>query len=285
MQLYALDSEGRPVSAHQALRQRDYYCLECEQLVRLRGGPQRRCHFYHLDPPLFCRQHQKGPIHLQMQSHFLQRLPAGDCHLELPFPSIRRIADVAWLSQKLIFEIQCSPISAEEVLARNRDYVQLGWNVIWILHDKRYNQVRLSAAEMALRPYPHFFFSHDQSSAPVIYDQFDICDQGLRYARLPPLPIQWEEPPSLILQDQFYPLRLLTQRAMQWGRFFKGDLMSLFLHTPHLSYLQQAKEKEKDFYSACDPLKWRHLPGQLWQRGIVYPYQILFRFLLERICR
>ena len=108
MQLYALDTKGELISAQQAVRQINYECLECQHTVRLRGGPHRRPHFYHVSPSIFCRQHQKGAIHLQLQSYFLHQLPIGDCHLECPFPSIGRIADVAWLSQKIVFEIQCS---------------------------------------------------------------------------------------------------------------------------------------------------------------------------------
>lgn len=286
MQLYAFDSKGQLVSARQARRHSDYYCLECQQIIRLRGGPQRRCHFYHLEPTPFCRHNQKGPIHLHLQSHFLQKLPPGDCTLELPFQSVRRIADVAWLSQKIVFEIQCAPISAEEVLERNRDYQQAGWTVVWILHDQRYNQVRLSAAEIALRSSPHFFSNMNSLGTGIIYDQFDICDQGLRYGRLPPLPIQLGETPSLFpTKVTSYPLLLLEQRASQWNLFFKGDLMSLFLYAPSSSYLKQALENERQFYTPLQPVKWRDLPAKLCQKVFAGPYQIFFRFLLERMCR
>ena len=286
MQLHAFNSNGYLISARQAHRHTDYFCLECQQVVRLRGGPQRRSHFYHLEPPLFCRQHQKGPIHLQLQSYFLQRLPLGECHLEFPFPSIRRIADVAWLPQKIVFEIQCSAISAQEVLARNRDYRHLGWSVVWILHDQRYNQNRLSAAEIALRTSPHFFSNMDELGTGMIYDQFDICEKGLRYARLSPLPIDLREAPHLCPPEkQSYLLALLTQRAIHWKCFFSGDLTSLFLNTPASPYLQQALESEIRFYPPSPSLRWCHLPAKLWQRGIATPYRIFFRFLLERICR
>lgn len=284
MQLYALDSERQLTSARGAVRQTNYYCLECQQLVRLRGGVRRRRHFYHLEPTPDCRQHQKGLVHLQLQWHFLQQLPVGDCQLEKPFNAIHRIADVAWLSQKIIFEIQCSPISAEEVIARNRDYQKLGWSVIWILHDRRYNQTRLSAAEMALRSSPHFFSNMDSDGIGIIYDQFDICKNGRRHERLPPLPIDLREPPSTV-QEQLYPLSLLSHRAKYWKYFFKDDLMNLFLQTPDIPYLQQAMARENSFFSASQSFTGSRLYARLWQKGIVMPYQILFRFLLERMCR
>jgi competence protein CoiA len=285
MQLYALDQDGQFISARRALRQINYQCLECQQIVRLRGGPQRQHHFYHLEPTPFCRQHQKGPIHLQLQSYFLQHLPPGDCQLEYSFPSIQRIADVAWPSQKIIFEIQYSPITAEEVLARNRDYQQLGWRVVWILHNHRYNQMRLSAAELALRSSPHFFSNMDPLGSGMIYDQFDICEKGLRHKSLPPLPINIREIPQAYSSEiQLYSLFLLKQRAQTWNLSFAGDLMSLFWTSPDCDYLNQALKIEKAFYAFSQPFTWRHLPSKLWQR-MASPYQILFRFLLERMCR
>lgn len=286
MQLYAFDSDGQLVNARHALKHTNYFCLECHQILRMRGGPQRRSHFYHIEPTPFCRQHQKGPIHLQLQSYFLQQLPAGDCRLELPFPSIQRIADVAWISQKMIFEIQYSPISSEEILARNRDYQQLGWTVVWILHDHRYNQIRLSAAEIALRSSPHFFSNMDSSGSGIIYDQFDICEKGMRLKRLPPLPIHIKEQPrNTFPKAHSFPLVILNHRAESWKLSLIGDLLSLFLDDPSSDYLQQAREMENQFYSALKPFKWSRLPIYLWQRGISSPYQIFFRFLLERMCR
>ncbi len=287
MQLHALDAQEELVSARQAARQTAYYCLECKRRVGLRGGPHRRRHFYHLDPTPSCRQHQKGAVHIYLQAYFLQQLPAGDCLLECPFPSIRRIADVAWRSQKIIFEIQCSPISAEEVLARNHDYLQEGWYTVWILHDQRYNQVRLSAAERVLRASPHFFCHVNDSGMGVVYDQFDFCENDVRFGRLPPLPITLREPPTLFREiPRSYPLRLLKRRAACWSHSFSGDLMSLFLQDLPSDYLQKAIEREKSFYPSSSSLwTWSHLPALLWRKGVVMPYQMVFRFLLERLCR
>lgn len=248
MQLHALDELGQMINARRAQRQKNYICLECQQDVRLRGGPHRQPHFFHLEPDIFCRQHQKGVIHLQLQNYFFNQLPPGDCQLELPFPSIGRIADVAWLSHKIVFEIQYSPISAEEALARNRDYEKEGWSVVWILHDDRYNQVRLSAVEMALRSFPHFFSNMDRSGKGIIYDQFDLCRRGLRHSRLPPLAIAVDQ---RILIPQFekkdFPLSLLEQRSRTWPHFFSGDLMSLHLNEHSSNYLKLASAKEKEF--------------------------------------
>lgn len=281
MQQRAFNRDRQLINARDAKRQTNYYCFECQQVVRLRGGPHRRSHFYHVEPRVFCRQNQKGPIHINLQSYFQKHLPLGDCYIEHPFPSISRIADVAWLSQKIVFEIQCSPISDQEVMERNRDYQLEGWNVVWILHDKRYNQTRCSAAEMAIRNKPHFFSNMTSNGLGMIYDQFDVCENGIRIARLPPLPVQIEHPSCQFLVDS-YPLNLLSKRAKEWKIFFKGDLMSLFLQSSDAPYLNQAIAFEKNYLpSSITPWGIKFL----WENIIVAPYQQIFRFLLERLCR
>ena len=72
---------------------------------------------------------KKGLSILKINIISFQQYPPGDCQLEMIFPTIGRIADVAWLSQKIVFEIQCSPIFLQE-LSRNRDYQKEGWSLV-----------------------------------------------------------------------------------------------------------------------------------------------------------
>lgn len=283
MQLYALNSQGRIIHARQAVKQMDYFCLECRQNIRLRGGPYRQSHFYHLEPTPSCRQSQKGLIHLQLQTYFMQQLSPEDCQLEVRFPSIQRIADVVWPSQKIIFEIQYSPISGQEVLARNRDYQKMGWQVIWILHDHRYNQTRLSAAEMALRSAPHFFSNMNASGEGILYDQFDICHQGIRIERLPPLPLTIHKQSIQQIPTASWTLKLLKERALTWNLSLEGDLLNLSQKASASSYLKQAYVLEQRFYPSLSCHSHRLL-SQVWQK-IIRPHQAVFRFILERMCR
>lgn len=283
MQLHALDHLGQVINARRAQRQQNYRCLECKQDVRLRGGPHRQPHFYHFEPTIFCRQHGKGAIHLKIQHFFVNQLSPGDCILEYPFPTIGRIADVAWLSQKIVFEIQYSAISGEEALARNRDYQKEGWTVVWILHDHRYNQIRLSAVEMALEHSPHFFTNMDQFGKGLIYDQFDLKDKGLRLSRLSSLPIDIKNISHQTDQKSF-PLLHLENRAKNWPYYFAGDFMSLFLSRVNSEYLEKAFLLEKRRDSNQRKAKFfRVIKGTY--RKITAGYQIFFRFFLERLCR
>lgn len=285
MQLYALDSKGSLTSARNAQRQADYRCLECRQVVRLRGGPHRQRHFYHADPTPLCRQSQKGEVHLQLQLFFLRQLPAGDCLLEHRVPEIKRIADVAWVSERIVFEIQCSPISAEEVYARNRDYESAGWQVVWILHDSRYNQQRLSAAEISLHSSPHYFSNMDREGGGMIYDQFDVSHQGLRLARLPPLPIDIRKKGGRAHSETHsHPLLSIRKRSVSWPFSFSGDLLSSSHDEAHAGYFNQALAIEK-LYLPSDALKGQASYTRRVKRGVIRFYRVLFRFMLERMCR
>ncbi len=210
MQLYALDEKGQWVEASKAIRAMDYRCVECQGVVRMRAGEFRQPHFYHLERPESCRQAGKGIEHLQTQLYIKKLLPEGETHLEVRFPSINRIADVVWEKKRLVFEIQFSPISAEEVKARNQDYKRQGYEVVWILHDEQYNKPKVSGAEKFLFNKPHYFTNIDHEGEGLIYDQLSQVLRGRRVKSGEILPIDLTSP-------QGDPL------------FFKGDSRDLSL--------------------------------------------------------
>ncbi len=179
MQLYAFD-KNRPVFATLAQKGAHYRCPECLGLVRLRGGHLRQKHFYHVRLQPTCRQHQKTIAHLQIQLHLKTLIP--NLSLEKPFPAIRRIADAAWEEKKIIFEVQCSPISLKEVQNRTSDYQKEGYTVIWLLHDKRFNGRKATEAEIFLRQHSCFFIK-----GKFIYDQKEVFTGPYRIHKGPPV--------------------------------------------------------------------------------------------------
>ncbi|MCE5316355.1 MAG: hypothetical protein LLG04_03200 [Parachlamydia sp.] len=215
MQLFALDQDNHPVAARHASKKRDYICLECQAAVRCRSGPHRQAHFFHLKPSATCKLSGKGIEHLQVQCRLRQLLPEGECFLEHRFPELGRIADVAWLPRRLIFEIQCSPISSEEIAARNRDYASLGFQVIWILHDKRYNQRRVSEAEQGLKDQMHYYTNIDAEDKGQIYDQYETCTGSFRLKRSLPVAVDLSQPKEN-RERLFRP---------NWPLHFAGDLV------------------------------------------------------------
>ncbi|HEY5259018.1 MAG TPA: competence protein CoiA family protein, partial [Rhabdochlamydiaceae bacterium] len=76
MQLYALEEE-RPILAHEAKKQKNYRCPECLSPLRLREGPRRQAHFYHLKTQTLCRLHHKSLVHLRLQLILNRRLPGS----------------------------------------------------------------------------------------------------------------------------------------------------------------------------------------------------------------
>lgn len=224
MQLFALDRQI-PVLATHAEKHRNYECPECKQPVRLRSGPHRQAHYFHIQRSSNCRQHQKSAEHIQAQLKLLTLLPEGECALERPFPAISRIADAAWETAQIVFEIQCSPISQQEVKERTADYKTMGMNVVWILHDKRFNQKNLSAAEDHLRNQPCYYTNITPSGTGVFYDQFEIIQEAIRKYKGPSLPISVHLPCPVNHRLACAPVQSIKQRSAQWNLSFEGDLL------------------------------------------------------------
>jgi competence protein CoiA len=236
MQLYALDN-STPIAANKAEKSKKYVCPECLTPVRLRGGPSRQTHFYHLSLPKQCRQHEKSQEHIQLQLKLRDLIASDDVQIECQFPVIRRIADLAWNSKKLIFEIQCSPISLEEAQCRILDYATIGYEVIWVLHDKRFNQKNLSAAESFLRKTPCYFTNMDKTGFGIVYDQFEVLKNHQRLFKGPPLVVSLDlfsrlpamAPPDIVLPQ------VVLSRFIHWKCYMQGDLLHRLLKEGNLS--------------------------------------------------
>ncbi len=224
MQLIGLQGEKR-VPASLAQRGMNYHCPECSALLRLRAGLHRQLHFYHFSKNSSCFQSGKTLSHLQTQLYIQKNLPPNQSELEVPFPAIGRIADVVWFEKNLVFEVQCSPISQEEVERRNRDYESLGYRVVWILHDSRFNQQALSSAENHLLGRDMYFTSINRGQGGI-YDQFSLVLDARRLFRGVKLPIDLSHPyyAEEIPFDPKWP-KELQRRAKAKLLGFQGDLL------------------------------------------------------------
>lgn len=274
MQLYAFDEIESIISAEHAVKQRDYICFECRGIVRLRSGAHRQKHFYHLKSENSCYLSGKSLTHIQVQMALYKLLP--NCVLEQRFPEINRIADVVWIKEKIIFEVQCSSIKGEEVIERNKNYGSLGYEVVWILHDQRYNRWRVTAAESVLRNCPHYFTNMNEDGEGIIYDQFDIILNGMRHHKQSPLPINVSTP--LRTHGLSWGFKLTRERFTNWAIRFDGDLTTLLVNDP---YIVKAMEVEKSLTPKKEPQTWRSIV----HKYLIRPYFILFQILLERACK
>lgn len=242
MQTYA--SQGNHLlSAFEAEKRKNYYCPECGGLVRVRGGDQRQPHFFHLRLAPSCRQSQKGLIHLRMQHFIHSLLQKEEPVIEKIFPEIGRIADVACLKTKKIFEIQYSPMSLEEAKARCHDYEGIGFQVIWILHDHTFNKKRVSSSEQFLRTKTCYFSNMDEKGQGIIYDQFDTFLGRRRTLKGGAKKIDLTQP-KLWPPCSRWPFSFVEKRAKSWPLYHEGDLGDLALKGALSSQMEKALPKK-----------------------------------------
>lgn len=76
--------------------------------------------------------------------------------------------------KKIVFEIQCSSISQQELEKRTQDYLSIGYRPVWILHDRIFNKKILTPQETFLLNHPHYFTNTERLSPVFIYDQLQI---------------------------------------------------------------------------------------------------------------
>lgn len=295
MHLYALANDGQVVYAGHADKQKNYSCLECMQSVRVRSGFHRQPHFYHLNENYQCRLNGKSMPHLMLQFYIESVLPKGEVHLEYRFSDIHRIADVAWVKEKIVFEVQCSPISAEEVLQRNADYASQGYQVVWLLHQSRYNQHRISAAEDVLQHSTHYYSNMDGAERGEVYDQPSFILQGMRKQRLPKVRVDLAQPYRGGKADfEKFP-RILKKRLKTWKLGFKGDYVNLCREeggsSEEWTNLTEAisegeslwgvKDEDRDIFE----LSVFEFFRELFFRWIALPYRSVLRLFLEKASR
>lgn len=227
MQLFAYDTFDLPIFAIRAMKRVDYFCPECKGTLRLREGDMRRPHFYHVVSKTSCRQNGKSEAHLQTQLYFQKHLPEGEVFLEKRFQEIRRIADVAWINQKIVFEIQYSPLSRQEALSRIYDYQSIGYQTVFILSDIAFNKERVSPLEGALQGRKYYFTTIDRNARGGIFDQYHLIEHGIRTKKHSRLSVDLSRP-------------LIDKKGNFSG--FEGDFDSLDENDP---YRKKILEKNK----------------------------------------
>lgn len=236
MQWVALKQTKR-ITAELAEKGVEYLCPECFSPVQMRSGPHRQPHYYHISRNILCRQHGKTAFHLETQLAIQRALPQNEGILEYAFPSIGRIADVAWLEKKIVYEVQCSNISYKEIQERTHDYKSLDFHIVWILHDRRYNRRRLSAAEIFLKERLHYFSSIDANGSGTIYDQFSVTRNAKRTFKGIKLPISISKPYRMdeVEANLDWPEGAISRKKLR-ELGFAGDLIDRIQKNPSSSW-------------------------------------------------
>lgn len=274
MQLYGLDTDNLPVYALNAQKRIDYQCPECSGLIRLREGEIRKPHFYHINPPATCRQNGKSLTHLNVQRQIESQLPKGECVLEKIFPEIHRIADLYWEKERLVFEVQCSPMSKEEMLERTKNYRSIGCEIVWILHERNYNRYRMSALERSIASIPHYFSDMSPGGDGIIYDQWSLAKNGFRTQSLPKMEVKFAKPMRDPLAESA-PSAFFQLRMKEWPLYFDGDLLALSKSEPDADYIRRA--------AALDITQTAR-PPSLWKR-ITTAYELWLNQKVLAVCK
>lgn len=237
MQRFAFSKDGMYIEATDALHGVDHVCPECHGNVRVRRGEERSPHFFHRTEGSSCHLRQKEGIHRAVQTWLLHSLGEENCTCECYFPTICRVADLAFHSKKIIFEVQVSPITPDEAMNRTLDYWGIGWHVIWLLHAVRYGKSHASPFEKILLGVPHYFTDIGYKSG-CIWDELSSVRGSRRvWYTIPPLRKKIDIPSIEILRD---PTALFSSsrfpktaydctenRRMSWTCHFENDFLSI----------------------------------------------------------
>jgi competence protein CoiA len=236
MQRYAFSSSGELVDAIDAIHQIDYLCPECRGIVRLRRGEERAAHFFHRNEGASCHLRLKDGLHESVQKWLVEVLGESACTQECHFPSISRVADVAYHPKKVVFEVQVSPMRPEEALARTRDYWGIGWHVVWILHAQTFGFYAASSFEQALLPIPHYFTTIGFRDGRLWDEMSAVRGTRRVWYLFPPrrqcmntVDVEVRRPPPLTVP--FYPFpptphSLRSMREKAWSCHLVGDWLT-----------------------------------------------------------
>ena len=173
----ALNHKGQRVYATHALKKEAYYCPDCKQRVQLKQGHIYTPHFAHMAQSA-CTYHKVETMYHREAKWYMYRYLKSKGYrvaLEPYIPAIKQYPDLC-VDNKYAIEIQFSPLSVRDVMARSDGLRSQGLHVVWIIpplkmYDGRVNIKRRQRV-----------FIHSQTH--MCYS-FDVQDKTLlRYSHL-----------------------------------------------------------------------------------------------------
>jgi len=278
MSLYAVDDDDL-ISASDAESGKIYWCMDCFGPVKRRKGKSWLPHFYHLKAAPTCRLYSKTEDHCLAQIQLQKLFPEGTVQLERPFIQINRVADACWEREKIVFEIQCSPITEGEAMGRIRDYRSIGYEAVWLLDDKRYNKRVLRPAEEYLRRCSTYYLSIKGGLTSECYDQFEIFAEGIRVKRGKRMKVDPQKIRRMAkktFNEELFPKQIIQ---LNLQIYFQGSRIERALQG-HLMTMQYWRGLEIQFsVKGKNPNKFK-----LWfSRYIGKPYLLFLARLIRRM--
>ncbi|MFC4772246.1 competence protein CoiA [Enterococcus hermanniensis] len=135
--LFAFTKEKQLVDASGADARKTYYCPDCGSVLIRKAGKLLIPHFAHTANEN-CQGMSEGETaeHLNLKKIFYQWGRQDDQHwkLEEPLKDLPQRPDL--LNQKLVVEIQCSPLKTSRLEERVSGYRQMGYQDWWLLGRK-----------------------------------------------------------------------------------------------------------------------------------------------------
>jgi competence protein CoiA len=158
--LYGKTKQGTIEHAANATKCSNYYCPLCCQKLMLKQGKYKRTHFAHFE--ISCTHKEESYVHYHAKYSLGRAIKdlGMVVQIEPYLKACHQIPDIL-INNKIILEIQCSPITVEQLQTRTSAYNKLGYIVIWII-DGTYNDnsvISLNAFQSAcINPYKHQLF-------------------------------------------------------------------------------------------------------------------------------
>lgn len=157
--------------------QKPFFCPECKREVGLRKGKIKIHHFYHIKK-FDCLVSPESQIHLEIKFKLYKYLKTIYNKVELEYRIGDRISDVFYINmknKKVVYEVQKSKLSLDEVKKRTESYKNQNIYVIWLLIKdclkiNDWNQeIKLSAWQQYIyKLYGKLFIYHNG----IIYEYF-----------------------------------------------------------------------------------------------------------------
>ena len=130
-------------------------CPNCKETMSFVNANTKIKHFRHFADSKCLHTEPESEEHISLKLSIYNDLKRKGYKCEYEVKIGHHIVDIVAVSpagKKYAIECQVSIISSEEVLDRNKDYTEAGFNCLWILHTKNYaHLLRTASTKKGLR--------------------------------------------------------------------------------------------------------------------------------------
>lgn len=159
------------------MKEENYYCPACLEKLMIKAGRLNAPHFAHY-PASECQlfSEAESPAHRKGKL-FLADYSQKTVGLEVYLASIQQIPDL--LLEKLVIEVQYSPLSMQRFIERNTGYWQAGYQVWWLLGGQMRPLSKLTSRQLAFLEYDSqlglHFWTIDEVAQELILNYQVVC--------------------------------------------------------------------------------------------------------------